>query len=100
MFLGHSMVDIHLNEIYSIKDALQKPEILNNTDTMIEQVLRYDDERISKFTKEKIFSTNLKIVNNDFCLNNEIDRAFYLNEVLASKFLLLKIMEINSPDYI
>jgi hypothetical protein len=42
---------------------------------------------------------SLRIVNNDFTFNNEIERAFMLNEVLAQKELLEKVMEINTPMY-
>ena len=81
MFLGHSMVDVHINELSSIKNAVTKTQLFKNVDTTISEALVGDEERYNKFFKDGIIR-NLRIVNNDFSFNNEIERAFEVKEFL------------------
>ena len=89
--MGHSMVDVHLNDLNSIKIALQEPKIMENTDTLLANAISFDEERRSKFFKEDTMR-DMRIANNDFNFMNEIERAFATNDVLAQKFMLQQIL--------
>jgi hypothetical protein len=73
--MGHSMVNVHLNDVASIQQALNKPNIFSNNFSMIQNTVAGDKKRYAKFMKEDIMR-NILIVNNDYNFDNEIERAF------------------------
>lgn len=66
---------------------------------MIHEAIYRNSERYAKFAEEGILRPKLRIINNDFNLNCEVQKAFRLNEVLAQKLLLEVSLEKNTGDY-
>ena len=97
MFMGHSMVDVHLNDFVALKTAIDIRN-LKNQGTIIENCLEADIDRQMKFRKDGVIR-DLRIVNNDFTFNNEIERCFTARDSMIQKLLLTTIMEINTPEY-
>jgi len=65
---------------------------------MLNEILEGDADRIAKY---KVYGKLCKttIINNDYNFNNEIEKAFILNESMAQKLLLEKVLTINTIDY-
>jgi len=97
MFMGHSMVDAHLVDYQTLNTAIHNKKT-TNVDTIIERCLEGDTQRMDKFFKDGIMR-ELRIVNNDFSFNNEIERSFEVKDTLVQKLLLETILEINSKPY-
>lgn len=82
LFMGHSMVNIHMNDLDEIDRALKIKDILSNKYTLYWKALYRDPQRIAKFKNQQIMR-DILLVNNDFQMDNEIERALYLKETLA-----------------
>lgn len=86
LFLGQTMVDVHLNDHNLISQALSQPNSLKNMYTLLINALSGDKERIELF-KSKGILHEILIVNNDFNMISQIERTYRTKELLAQKFL-------------
>lgn len=98
-FLGQSMVSVHMNDLGAISRALQTPDIMKSDSTLMAECIDCNRERLAKYARDGIVRDSLRIINNDFNLNCEVQKALRLGEGLAQKLLLEKALEANTTDY-
>ena len=82
VFMGQNMVAIHMNEQEAISAAINNEKFNDNTGCLLEECIRGDEVVMKKYIDDKKLSP-ITILQNDFDYNNELDKAFLLNETMA-----------------